>query len=99
MACLCEFQRSPLVRARISLIAQVTPLLPRRWPPQVLTLLPLRSWPLPHPLRLSRYNIYLAEIAPAQLRGKIVGSSVIWSASGVTCGQLANYFIKQRTDG
>lgn len=32
-------------------------------------------------------NIYLAEIAPAQLRGKIVGSSVIWSAFGVTMGE------------
>ncbi|KAL4446351.1 hypothetical protein ABPG77_003158 [Micractinium sp. CCAP 211/92] len=45
------------------------------------------------------YNIYLAEIAPAQLRGKIVGSSVIWSAFGVTMGQLTNYLVKQRTDG
>lgn len=37
--------------------------------------------PRPHPA---------AEIAPAQLRGKIIGSSVIWSALGVTMGQLVS---------
>ncbi|PRW60969.1 sugar transport 14-like [Chlorella sorokiniana] len=45
------------------------------------------------------YNIYIAEIAPAQIRGKCVGSSVIWSATGVTLGQLTNFLVKQRTDG
>ncbi|GAB4816019.1 hypothetical protein N2152v2_003065 [Parachlorella kessleri] len=45
------------------------------------------------------YNIYLAEIAPAQLRGKIVGTSVTWSASGVLFGQLVNYLVFQRSNG
>ncbi len=36
------------------------------------------------------YNIYLAEIAPTQIRGKVIGSSVIWSATGVTLGQVHN---------
>jgi hypothetical protein len=45
------------------------------------------------------YNLYMAEIAPAQLRGKFVGSTIIWSASGVTLGQLTNFLVKQRQDG
>ncbi|PSC67638.1 sugar transport 14-like [Micractinium conductrix] len=45
------------------------------------------------------FNLYQSEIAPAQLRGKFVGSVIIWSASGVTLGQLTNFLVKQREDG
>lgn len=36
---------------------------------------------------------------PPQLRGKIVGTSVTWSASGVLFGQLVNYLVFQRSNG
>lgn len=46
-----------------------------------------------------RPQIYLAEIAPAQIRAKVVGTSVTWSASGVLFGQLISYLVNQRPDG
>ncbi|PSC68422.1 sugar transport 14-like [Micractinium conductrix] len=45
------------------------------------------------------FNLYQSEIAPAQLRGKFVGSVLIWSSLGITLGQLTNFLVKQREDG
>ena len=43
--------------------------------------------------------IYLAEIAPAQLRGTVVSGLVFFGGFGVMVAQLVNWGVRNREDG